>query len=334
MELVITADERDYADTIGFWLLVGVPGGDFLIFDPDWTPNSGPTIRATLEGLGYEGTYMTDLSQIRDYLFNFNAVFVCVGMYPQDYIIPEESPSAESLVSYIVNHGGNLYMEGGDLWYFHPLTGGYEFAPHFGIDPRGDGTADLTHPLGQTGTFTEGMSFEYGGENNYVDHIEPISPAVKIFDNPSDGQGCGVAYDAGTYKTVGLSFELGGLLDGTEPSTKAALLDSIMSFFGLNPDVEEGPGRVFAGTGRHVHLAPTLTSGVSTLELSVEERTHASVRLFDASGRPIRTVFSGALPPPGRTLEIQTGGLPEGIYFVEVRLGTKRFTRKLLKIEN
>jgi hypothetical protein len=143
-----------------------------------------------------------------------------------------------------------------------------------------------------------------------------------------------VAYDADTYRTVGLSFELGGLVDGTEPSTKAALLDSIMSFFGLDTDVEEGSKDIAAVRNPTVTLSPTLTSGASVLRFALKEDSDAVVRLFDAGGRLIRDVFNGTLGPSRSSLEISTDGLPEGVYFVDVRLGAKRFTRKLLKIRN
>ena len=77
------------------------------------------------------------------------------------------------------------------------------------------------------------MSFSYSGDNNWIDHIEPISPAFKIFQNQSPSYGTGVAYDAGTYKTIGCSHEFGGLTDGASPSTKAELMNKYLSFFGV-----------------------------------------------------------------------------------------------------
>jgi hypothetical protein len=334
MKLLVNADEAEYADTIAFWLQVGPFGGDFLVWDPDATPSSGSVIRDRLETLGYTGMYVTGLSELRTFLPNFGAIFITMGIYPNDYMIPAGSATAETLVSYLTNHGGNLFMEGGDIWYYHPGVGGHDFGPYFNINATGDGGGDLNTAEGQTGTFTQGMSFAYGGENNWIDHIEPIQPAVKIFNNPADNQGCGVAYDADTYRTVGLSFELGGLVDGDEPSTKAMLLDSIMTFFGLDTDVEEGSKDLAMGRNPTVTLSPTLTSGASVLRFALKEDSDATVRLFDAGGRLVRDVFRGALGPSRSSLEISTGDLPEGVYFVDVRLGTKRFTRKLLKIRN
>ena len=79
------------------------------------------------------------------------------------------------------------------------------------------------------------MSFTYTGDNSWIDHITNIAPAEMIFNNVSPAYGCAVAYDAVTYKTIGTSFEFGGLSDGNARSTKDELMAEIIDFFGLNP---------------------------------------------------------------------------------------------------
>ena len=86
---------------------------------------------------------------------------------------------------------------------------------------------------GVTGTFTEGMSFSYQGENNYIDRLSPNGTAFSIFANTSPAYINGVAYDEGSYRTVGTSFEFGGLVDGPDPSTKDEVLRQILIFFDL-----------------------------------------------------------------------------------------------------
>ncbi|OQX50746.1 MAG: hypothetical protein B5M53_11830 [Candidatus Cloacimonas sp. 4484_209] len=78
------------------------------------------------------------------------------------------------------------------------------------------------------------MSFSYSGENNWIDHISPMGSGFLIFENSSPAYDCGVANDAGTYRTVGTSFEFGGLTNGSPPST-------IMHFFGIFVGAEEKP---------------------------------------------------------------------------------------------
>jgi hypothetical protein len=49
---------------------------------------------------------------------------------------------------------------------------------------------------------------------------------------------CAVAYNSGTYKTIGASFEIGGLIDNIPPSTKTDLLSEILDFFNVIVPVE------------------------------------------------------------------------------------------------
>ena len=84
----------------------------------------------------------------------------------------------------------------------------------FNITGIEDGGSDLAVLDGQAGTIAEGMSYAFSGDNSYIDHIEAIEPAQMMFMNNSPSYGAGVSYDAGTYRTVGFSFEFGGLQDG------------------------------------------------------------------------------------------------------------------------
>jgi hypothetical protein len=66
-----------------------------------------------------------------------------------------------------------------------------------------------------------------------MDRIEPVAPAYSLFRNQNPSYGCAVAYDAGSYRTIGTSFEFGGLTDGPSPSTKSELMAEILDFFGI-----------------------------------------------------------------------------------------------------
>jgi hypothetical protein len=78
------------------------------------------------------------------------------------------------------------------------------------------------------------MTFQYSGNNSYMDRIAPIGAAEAVFLNVSPAYINGVAYDAGSYRTIGTSFEFGGLVDAASPSTKAELLVKILDFFGMD----------------------------------------------------------------------------------------------------
>jgi len=227
-EFTLIASGDAYADTFEFSLIVG--SYDYLIWNPDPTASSGQKTDSILSSLGLAGYYSTALA-ISD-LDQYGAIFVCLGIYPNKYVINAASAEASALVSYL-NNGGRVYMEGGDVWYFDPQYGGYNFCPLFGINAVSDGGSNLGPVVGESGTFTDGMNFTYGGENNSIDNINATGSGFLIFHDGDNAYNCGVANDSLTYRTVGTSFELGLLNDSTPPSTRAVLLTSIMEFFGI-----------------------------------------------------------------------------------------------------
>jgi PKD repeat protein len=200
-----------------------------LILDLDGNSNSAPHMEQAIADM--EVAYET-LSSFPPDLNLYATVFVCLGIYSDNHVL--SSGEGQQLADYL-NAGGNLYMEGGDTWYYDNATAVHAM---FNINGTDDGSSDMSTVAGQTGTFTEGMSFNYSGDNSWMDHIEPISPAVKIFQNQSPSYGTGVAYDAGTYRTIGASHEFGGLNDGTSPSTKEELMAAYLDFLGISVSMQ------------------------------------------------------------------------------------------------
>lgn len=341
--LEISAGELSFQDT--FSLMIG-KGGDYLVYDPDPNHSSGPLIAALLDSLGYQGEYTTDLSVYFDELPYFNSIFVCAGIFNNNYTISADSPEAESLASYVLNHGGNLYLEGGDVWYWDPLNeNGYNFNPIFGITATADGTSDLQKVAGMDGTFTEGDTFNYSGENNYIDHLEPDtgSNSFVIFSNPLISYNVGIANvdtsESGLeYRTVGLSFELGGLDDAEPPMTKLALLSKIMSeFFGIPPTgVQEKSGRLDRSLSFLLYQSiPNPARGTVSIPFSLPSKTRVSLKIYDISGRCVKTLYSGVLEGGYHSFTwegVDERGIevPSGVYFYRLEAGHRKATRKLL----
>ncbi|MEO0160770.1 MAG: T9SS type A sorting domain-containing protein [candidate division WOR-3 bacterium] len=329
----LIATQGSFVDTFFFNLVVGTY--DYLVWNPDPTPGSGQTIHNLLTSLGYAGLYSTTLPTTE--LSFYRAILVCVGIYPNNYIIGASSPEATALVNY-VNSGGRLYLEGGDVWYYDPLTGGYNFCPLFGINATEDGTDDLGPIQGQPGTFTNQMYFGYGGENSYMDHISPSGTgAFLIFRDVDQGYDCAVARDAGTYRTVGASFELGSLVDGSGVSTRRALLDSILHFFGIfQVPVEENKQEGLQKISFQVIPNPFQNNCVVKFEIR-NPKSEISLKIFDATGRLIKSfnhltsyqfnkiVWSGD-DEIGRKV-------PAGIYFVRLETDGQKYIEKVIKIE-
>ncbi|HSD64725.1 MAG TPA: C25 family cysteine peptidase [Ignavibacteriaceae bacterium] len=205
-------------------LIIGQVPVLVLCFDPNHS--SSPAIMTSLDAAGVTYDYSESLPPD---LNLYRSIFVCLGIYSSNYQL---SGTDGQLLADFLNDGGMIYMEGGDTWAYDPQTAVHTM---FNIDGISDGGSDLGTIQGVAGTFTEGMSFSYGGENNWIDHLVNISPAYMIFNNVNPAYGCAVAYNQGTYKTIGASFEFGGLTDGAAESTKQELMAKIVDFFGLNP---------------------------------------------------------------------------------------------------
>ncbi len=249
-----------------------------LIIDMDPNNSSATEMETALNVLSVPYDIYTSIPAELDL---YTSVFVCLGIYSTNHVLT--STEGQQLADY-VNSGGYIYMEGGDTWYYDTQTAVHAL---FNIDAQADGTSDMGTVLGQAGTITDGMTFNYSGENSWMDHIEPIAPAVSIFQNQSPLYGCGVAYDAGTYRTIGSSFEFGGLDDGTSPSTKTELMNQYLTFFGITgtpllpPDISINPlsfNVTLAPDEQSTEIMTISNSGEQNLSFSISTGSKSPVK--------------------------------------------------------
>jgi Carboxypeptidase regulatory-like domain/Secretion system C-terminal sorting domain len=201
---------------------------EVLIVDVDVTPDSGPAIETVLNDLGFTTYYTTDFFEMP--LTGFEYVFLFVGIYPNDFMIDPGSAEEEACVD-LLNAGGNLYIEGGDVFAFSSPDNLIEM---LNIGLLVDGDDDLLSVLGEG--VLEGLDMDYAGENEYMDQIEPINGAVRVLQNPADGAGCGVLDNSMTYNTACFSLELGMLVDGE--STRSQIVEAVMENFGATAEPE------------------------------------------------------------------------------------------------
>ena len=332
-----------YTDTLEFSLVIGKK--HYYIWNPDPTPTPGQNMHTILTNLGYSGDYGTSLAAD---LGMYQAVLVCVGIYNNNHVIDASSSEAAALVDFLENQDGRIYLEGGDVWYYDPgYPGGYDFCPLFGIDPESDGSGNLGPVLGESGVFTEGMNFAYGGENSFIDHISPnTGTAFLIFHDGDNNYNCGVANDPGDYKTVGTSFELGLLTDGSPPSTCAALLDSIMRFFGITTGIEEAAG--LAGLPMKTMLGaiyPNPFRRVTAIRYSIgdiqmqdarSKKQDISLKIYDACGRLVKDFNLQSEICNMQSSVVWNGTdqnnrkVPAGVYFVRFKAGDYKKTEKAI----
>ena len=320
--------EGTFIDTFEFNLIIG--SYNFLVWDPDPNGGSGSTIYDILTLRNYSGNYTQTLMN-EPTLDIYQSIFVCCGIYSNNYRISVGGQEATALVNYL-NNGGRIYLEGGDVWYYDPLTGGHNFGSLFGLTGTSDGTGDLINAIGYSGTFTQDMVFSYGGENSFIDHINPTT-GYAIFNSGLMGYNCGIANNAITYRTVGTSFELGGLVDGSGVSTRAVLLDSIMHFFGIiHTGIEQNSEPSVANQGLRIYPNPFTKHLIISIPNSA--KSNNIIRIYDATGKLVRS-FS-----PASTLhniiwdgKNESGAkLPAGIYFIDTNIENRRQTERVVLV--
>jgi hypothetical protein len=329
----LIATEGAFVDTFSFSFVIG--SYQYMVWNPDPTPGPGMELDSILTTMGYSGYYATDLITGGE-LAMYQTIFACVGIYSNNYVVQTGSPEATALESYL-NAGGNMYLEGGDVWYYDPLGSGYNFCPLFGIQALSDGTGDGGPFVGEVGTFTQDMYFQYGGENSFIDHIDPMGTGFLIFHDEDNNYNCGVANDAGTHKTVGLSFEMGGLIDAGGGLTRQALLDSIMDFFDITPSVEEIT-KLDVETPR-LHLYPNPARYATAISWQITDNSEFKLRVFDITGRLVKDL-SGQSSVTGNQSSVTWHGsdergrrLPAGIYFIQLDTETHSETQKIILVE-
>ncbi|MBE0640476.1 MAG: hypothetical protein IH599_00470, partial [Bacteroidales bacterium] len=202
------------------------------VIDLDDNNSSAPAIVDAIQANGFG---VDALTAIPNDLSPYSAVFVCLGIYSNNHQLT--STEGQLLANYL-NSGGSLYMEGGDTWFYDSKTAVHSM---FNISGLSDGSADLATLSGKVGAFTSGMSFVYSGEENWIDRLSPVGNAFSIFQNSSPTYEAAIAYDAGTWRTIGSSFEFSGLSNASPPSTRNMLMGAYLDFFGLlNHNLQAG----------------------------------------------------------------------------------------------
>lgn len=320
-----------YCDTLDFTIYVGQK--DYLIWDPDLNHSSGPIIKSKLDSLDFYGSYTTDFPF--GYLSLYKSLFVCTGVMPNTYVITDTSQAGQEIEDFMVLLGGKVYMEGGEVWYGDPYyRHGYNFCPLFDIDPIANNIGLFQEVSGSDNTITHGMFFRYQGEATMLDQIDSTNGSSLIFKHASNDKGCGVAANN---QTVGISFEMSGLVDTVLPSTRLVLLDSIMDYFGILPTgVRESKIPQYY-TGPRLMVYPTLfrnkTAIWYTIGLAARD---ATLKIYDVTGRLVKqfslpTLYA-LLPTPitWNGTDALGRNVSEGIYFVYFKAGDYQQTEKVI----
>jgi hypothetical protein len=300
-----------------------------LLVDWDNNHNSPDVIEQCLLNLEVE---YERVDAFPDDMNLYASVFVCLGTYDQNHVLSADE--GQVLADYL-NQGGSLYMEGADTWYYDPQFTPTPVHEMFNIAGLEDGGSDLSVLNGQAGSLADGMSFAFSGDNSYVDHIDAIAPAQLMFVNSEPSFGAGVSYDAGTYRTVGFSFELGGLQDGDK--NKDDLMIEILDFFniqGVWTDLAEDSPRINMVSGSY----PNPFYSHTAISFETVKTGRVSIDIFNINGTLVSKIFDSETG--AGTHEVYWDGTDSfgspvagGVYFYRLRSGTMQVSGKLVKME-
>ena len=290
-----------------------------LVIDMDENNNSAAAMEDCFANLGVASDYATDFTAD---LGMYRSIFVCLGVYSNNHQLTQEE--GNMLAEYLAD-GGMLYMEGGDTWYYDDKTEVHEM---FNIEGMDDGGSDLGNITGVEGSFAEGMSYFYGGDNNWIDHIEPIEPAVTLFSNENPAYNTAVAFDAGDYKTIGASFEFGGLDDGEY--TKDELMNLILNFFNIETiwvGREENRANGQAGL---ISFPNPFKENIS-FEYRLDKAADVNIQLIDMTGQVVAVLENSIVTKGIHRIDFNGKKLPSGIYFCRLTADNQLITKKIVK---
>jgi hypothetical protein len=317
--LDMTANNGLYMNSFGMQFYIG--RFPILIVDLDQNHNSGTVIASAIQDLDVEfditGSFPANLDI-------YQCVFICLGIHGNNTVL--SGSQGQALASFL-NHSGCLYMEGGDTWAYDDPTTVHAM---FNINGLNDGGNDLGLLLGQSGGFMAGMNYNYGGDNAYIDRLEAISPAFELFRNQVPSYCNAVAYDAGTYKTIGSSFEFGGMNDGQ--NTKVEYMEQILEFFGgLLTDIEE----LDAGQNIRSHAVyPNPFNNTTHIGFIIEKDQKVKLEIYDLSGQLIQTLLDLHMEAGQHQVAWNVSAeAPAGIYLYKLQAGEEMVNGKLVLLK-
>ncbi len=195
-----------------------------LVLDLDQNHNSGPAIRDTLEGLGIHTEYLTEIPPFFDV---YDSAWICLGTAPNNYVLSYDD---DKKIDKAVDRMGRIYLESGNFW---TNDNRVDLFFRFGIGTLSGEEADAGPVIGVSDQITEGMFFEYTGDNNKIDRLKTKGNSIGLFRNADPPYLTTVMNTGDNFKTIASSIEFGGLVDGQYPNNRSYLMKQYLDFFGL-----------------------------------------------------------------------------------------------------
>ncbi len=74
---------------------------------------------------------------------------------------------------------------------------------------------------------------------------------------------------------------------------------------------------------------PNPSRGATVFRLSIPERDHVALKLYDVAGREVASLLDGEMEAGAHTCALEAGDLPSGIYFCRLTAGRSARTARL-----
>ena len=210
-----------------------------------------------------------------------------------------------------------------DTWYFDDPT---PVRPMFHIIGLADGSDNLGVIAGSDSNFMTNYVYTYEGANNFIDEIEPDSSSQLLMYNTNPMINTAVSYFDDTYKTIGATFEFGGLADN-ESCNKAGYMAEILSFF----DVSYVWTRTekLEKTETNLALYPNPASTRLAINFNSNKSSETTILVYDMAGRMVIKQLQN-INTGHNIINLNVSNLKNGIYSVELNISGNVQTKKLV----
>lgn len=154
------------------------------------------------------------------------------------------------------------------------------------------------------------IKYGHGGDSLWaIDYNSPY--------DSSDGIG-GIAVDDSAIYVTGCSF------NGTD-------YDFVTIKYNKYPEVGKEEQKLVNKTSLNVLQNPIMKSGL--LSYAVPSETRVSLKIYDITGKVVKTLVNGTKEPGNYEVGFDAGGLADGVYFVELRVGYCKINKKLVLLK-
>jgi len=220
-----------------------------------------------------------------------------------------------------LNAGKGLYIENGDLGYYHSSTTLYQM---LGCTYVGDGypssTGNVSHLTGQGGSFVAGMEYDFPYQqpcDNYIDQIS-ANGGTLLF-RSQDNHGRVVAYtgSGSDYRSIHASYVFGAQPNGSH--TKDQLMALYMNFLTQTIGIEEMNEVAI----HSVSLAPNPARHEVNIRFTLNHSMDVSVQVYNIAGQNLRTLIDEHLNAGMHTIswdghDDNGSALSSGTYIIRV----------------